>query len=181
MANAIWNGVYPSVFGRSCQLSLNIFFDLITPSMRKVDNGEEKKQYETYNNERKEQVFACNSQCYIKSIRMQVTECKWHTFPFFLIKQFIHLFNPFAQRVLKISPSSYFTKIGVLLFFIRIIYILRITFPFCETFSNCTPNWTTFAKELFWLNAWFKKWWNDCFKTKWLSLYNKHYQTKRIL
>jgi len=31
------------VFGRSRQLSLNKFFDPSTPSMRKVDDGEEKK------------------------------------------------------------------------------------------------------------------------------------------
>ena len=31
---------YLSVLGRSHQLLLNKFFDLITPSMRKVDNGD---------------------------------------------------------------------------------------------------------------------------------------------
>ena len=37
-------GVYPQVFGRSKQLSLNKFFDPSTPSMRKVDDGEKKKK-----------------------------------------------------------------------------------------------------------------------------------------
>ena len=42
MANGVWKGVYPKVFGRSKQLSLNNFFDPSTPSMRK-DDGEEEK------------------------------------------------------------------------------------------------------------------------------------------
>ena len=36
-------GVYPYVFGHSHQFSLNNFFDLSTPPMKKVDNGGEKK------------------------------------------------------------------------------------------------------------------------------------------
>ena len=44
MADGVWKGVYPSVLGRSRQLSLNKFFDPSTPSMRKVDDGEEKKE-----------------------------------------------------------------------------------------------------------------------------------------
>ena len=44
MADGVWKGVYPSVLGRSRQLSLNKFFDPSTPSMRKVDDGEEKKK-----------------------------------------------------------------------------------------------------------------------------------------
>ena len=44
MADGVWKGVYPYVFGHFKQLSLNKFFDPSTPSMRKVDNGEEKKE-----------------------------------------------------------------------------------------------------------------------------------------
>ena len=40
MADGIWKGVYPQVFGRSKQLSLNKFFDLSTPAMRKGRDGE---------------------------------------------------------------------------------------------------------------------------------------------
>ena len=42
MAEGVWKGVYPSVFGRSKQLSLNKFFDPSTPSMRKGREGENK-------------------------------------------------------------------------------------------------------------------------------------------
>ena len=35
MANEVWKGVYHYFFGHSKQLSLNRFFDLRTPSMRK--------------------------------------------------------------------------------------------------------------------------------------------------
>ena len=38
------DGVWKDVFGRSKQLSLNKFFDPSTPSMRKVDDGENKKE-----------------------------------------------------------------------------------------------------------------------------------------
>ena len=44
MADGVWKGVFPLVFGRSRQLSLNKFFDPSAPSMRKVDDGEEKKE-----------------------------------------------------------------------------------------------------------------------------------------
>ena len=40
MADGVWKGVYPYVFGRSRQLSLNKFFDPSTPSMRKGHDGE---------------------------------------------------------------------------------------------------------------------------------------------
>ena len=40
MADGAWKGVYPYVFGRSKQLSLNKFFDPSTPSMRKGRDGE---------------------------------------------------------------------------------------------------------------------------------------------
>ena len=40
MADGVWKGVYPQVFGRSKQLSLNKFFDLSTPFMRKGRDGE---------------------------------------------------------------------------------------------------------------------------------------------
>ena len=40
MADRVWKGVYPQVFGRSCQLSLKKFFDPSTPSMSKEDDGE---------------------------------------------------------------------------------------------------------------------------------------------
>ena len=42
MAEGVWKGVYPSVFGRSRQLSLNKFFDPSTPSIRKGRDGEKK-------------------------------------------------------------------------------------------------------------------------------------------
>ena len=42
LADGVWIGVYPLVFGRSHQLLLNKFFDPCTPSMRKVDDGGEK-------------------------------------------------------------------------------------------------------------------------------------------
>ena len=35
MADGVWKGVYPQVFGHAKQLSLNKFFDPSTPSMRK--------------------------------------------------------------------------------------------------------------------------------------------------
>merc|ERR1711923_62259 len=44
MADGVWKGVYPQVLGRSRQLLLNKFFDPGTPSMRKVDDGEERKK-----------------------------------------------------------------------------------------------------------------------------------------
>ena len=49
MADGVWKGVYPKVFGHSKQLSLNKFFDPSTPSMRK-GRGEEKKIGEKNNN-----------------------------------------------------------------------------------------------------------------------------------
>ena len=39
MADGVWKGVYPQVFGRSKQLSLNKFFYLSSPSMRKGSKG----------------------------------------------------------------------------------------------------------------------------------------------
>ena len=42
MVDGVWKGVYPYVFGRSKQLSLNKFFDPSTPSMRKGRDGEKK-------------------------------------------------------------------------------------------------------------------------------------------
>ena len=45
------NGVFSQVFGRSHQLFLNKFFDPSTPSMRKVDDGEEKWGGERKNRE----------------------------------------------------------------------------------------------------------------------------------
>ena len=44
MGDGVRKGVSPQFFGRSCQLSLNKFFDPSTPSMRKVDNGEKEKK-----------------------------------------------------------------------------------------------------------------------------------------
>ena len=44
MADGVWKGAYPQVFEHFKQLSLNKFFDPSTPSMRKVDDGEEKKR-----------------------------------------------------------------------------------------------------------------------------------------
>ena len=44
MAKGVWKGVYPWVFGRSRQRSQNKFLDPSTPSMRKVDDGEEKRK-----------------------------------------------------------------------------------------------------------------------------------------
>ena len=45
------DGVYPKVFGHSKQLSLNKFFDPSTLSMRKVDDGEKKKEKKSENND----------------------------------------------------------------------------------------------------------------------------------
>ena len=42
MADGVWNGVYPNVIRRSEQLSLNRFFDWITPSRRTGHDGDEK-------------------------------------------------------------------------------------------------------------------------------------------
>ena len=42
MADGVWKGVYPYVFGHSKQLLLNKFFNPSTPSMRKGRNGGEK-------------------------------------------------------------------------------------------------------------------------------------------
>ena len=42
MANKIWKGVYPKVFGHTKQLLLNKFFDPSTPSMRKGCDGRKK-------------------------------------------------------------------------------------------------------------------------------------------
>ena len=42
MADKVWKGVNPWVFGRSRQLSLNKFYDLSTPSMRKGRDGGKK-------------------------------------------------------------------------------------------------------------------------------------------
>ena len=44
MADGVWKWVYPKVFRRSCQLSLNKFFDRSTPSMRKVDDEEKEEE-----------------------------------------------------------------------------------------------------------------------------------------
>ena len=44
MADGVLKGVYPKVLGRFRQLSLNKFLDQSTPSLRKVDDGEEKKE-----------------------------------------------------------------------------------------------------------------------------------------
>ena len=44
MADRVWIGVYPQVFGRSKQLSLHKFFDPSTPFMRKGRNGGEKRE-----------------------------------------------------------------------------------------------------------------------------------------
>ena len=46
------------VSGRSRQLSLNKFFDQSTPSMRKVDDGEEKKKKEKEKKKEKNGVFS---------------------------------------------------------------------------------------------------------------------------
>ena len=44
MADGVWKCVYPKVFGRFKQLSLNKFFDRSTPSMRKGRDGGEKNR-----------------------------------------------------------------------------------------------------------------------------------------
>ena len=41
MADGVWKGVYPRMFGHSKQFSLNKFFDPSTPSMRKGRDGGE--------------------------------------------------------------------------------------------------------------------------------------------
>ena len=42
MAEGVWKGVYPEVFGHSKQLSLNKFCDPSTPSMSKGRDREKK-------------------------------------------------------------------------------------------------------------------------------------------
>ena len=42
VADGVWKGVYPWVFGHSKKLSQNKFFDPSTPSMRKGRDGGEK-------------------------------------------------------------------------------------------------------------------------------------------
>ena len=44
MADGVWKGVKPQVYGCFKQLSLNKIFDPSTPSMRKVDDGEKKRK-----------------------------------------------------------------------------------------------------------------------------------------
>ena len=56
MADGVWKGVYPWVFVRFHQLSLNKFLDPSTPSMRKVDEREKRKK------KRKEKL-ACAEMC----------------------------------------------------------------------------------------------------------------------
>ena len=46
MADGVWKGVQPEVIGHFKQLLLNKFFDPSTPSTRKVDNGEKRKEKE---------------------------------------------------------------------------------------------------------------------------------------
>ena len=53
MADGVWEGVYPYIFGHSKQLSINKFFDQSTPSMRKVDDGEKKEKKEKREKKRK--------------------------------------------------------------------------------------------------------------------------------
>ena len=53
MADRVWKGVYPKIFGRSSQLSLNKFFDPSTPSMRKGRDGEKKPGKKQGKNEKK--------------------------------------------------------------------------------------------------------------------------------
>ena len=43
----------------------------------------------------------------------------------------------------------------------------QLTFTFYKTFSNSVPNWTTFVKKVFGLDAWFTKWRNYSFVSKW--------------
>ena len=44
IADGVWKVVYLEVFGHSKQLLLNKYFDPSTPSMRKVDDGEKKRE-----------------------------------------------------------------------------------------------------------------------------------------
>ena len=44
MADGVWKGAYPYIFGRSRQLLQNKFLDPSTPSMRTEDNGEKEKK-----------------------------------------------------------------------------------------------------------------------------------------
>merc|ERR1711954_14089 len=53
MADGVWKGVYPKVFGRSKQLSLNKFFDQSTPSMRKGRDGEKREKKKNGKKEKK--------------------------------------------------------------------------------------------------------------------------------
>ena len=46
MADGVWKGVHPYVLERSLYFSVNKFFDLSTPSMRKGHDGEKKRKRE---------------------------------------------------------------------------------------------------------------------------------------
>ena len=50
MADGVWKGVYPQIFGRSKQISQNKFFDPSTPSMRKGCDEEKNNEKKPSNN-----------------------------------------------------------------------------------------------------------------------------------
>ena len=58
MADGVWKVFYPKVFGHSRQLSLNKIFDPSTPSMRKVDDGEEKRKKKKEKKEKRMVIIA---------------------------------------------------------------------------------------------------------------------------
>ena len=51
ITDGVRKGVFPLDFGRFRQLLLNTFFDTITPSMEKVDDGEKKEKKKRENND----------------------------------------------------------------------------------------------------------------------------------
>ena len=66
MAEGVWKGAYPQVFGRSKQLLLNKFFDPSTPSMRKGRDGG-KKTGEKKNGKKREKTDDYNGHYVIAS------------------------------------------------------------------------------------------------------------------
>ena len=67
MAEGVWKSVYPQVFGRSRQLSLNKFFDPSTPSMRKARDGGKREKKK--NGEKKKEKTDENSGHYVIASR----------------------------------------------------------------------------------------------------------------
>ena len=56
-----------------------------------------------------------------------------------------------------------------------------LVFTFYVTFSNNIPNWTTFVKEISWLDAYFRKSWNECCESNWQLNYHFYVTFKNSL